>query len=257
MPDTPLTSCSRKDAAEDARGVNRSISQFLNRGTLMNTARVASHESKASPNSHAAPIVFVVDGDDSVRPSLQLLIQSAGWQPEVFACAQEFLSRPRVFAPSCLVLDDTLPDLNGLDLQKRVADRIEMPVIFIAAHADARTTVRALKAGAVDFLTKPIRHEVLLGAIRHAIERSHAALRHEAQIQPLRERYASLSRREREVMALVVSGRLNKEVGGELGISEITVQAHRGRVMQKMRADSLAGLVNMAARLPLTPAPKG
>ena len=223
----------------------------------MNTARASSHESKASPNSHAAPIVFVVDGDASARESLERLIQGAGWQPEVFACAQEFLSRPRVLASGCLVLDVTLPDLNGLDLQKLVADRIEMPVIFITARADCRTTVRALKAGAVDFLTKPIRNELLLGAIRHAIERSHAALRHEAEIQPLRERYASLSRREREVMALVVSGRLNKEVGGELGISEITVQAHRGRVMQKMRADSLAGLVNMAARLPLTPSLRG
>jgi FixJ family two-component response regulator len=223
------------------------------RGYSVNTASASSHESKASPNSHAAPIVFVVDGDAPVRQSLEQLIQSAGWQPEVFACAQEFLSRPRVLAPSCLILDVTLPDLNGLDLQKLVADRIEMPVIFITAHADVRTTVRALKAGAVDFLTKPIHNEVLLVSIRHAIERSHAALGHEAQIRPLRERYALLSRREREVMGLVVSGRLNKEVGGELGISEITVQAHRGRVMQKMRADSLAGLVNMAARLPLAP----
>ena len=209
----------------------------------------------ASPNSHAAPIVFVVDGDASARESLELLIQGAGWQPEVFACAQEFLSCPRVLTPNCLILDVTLPDLNGLDLQKLVADRIEMPVIFITAHADVRTTVRALKAGAVDFLTKPIRNELLLGAIRHAIERSHAALRHEAEIQPLRERYASLSRREREVMALIVRGRLNKEVGSELGISEITVQAHRGRVMQKMGTDSLAGLVNIAARLRLTSAP--
>ena len=218
----------------------------------MNTARVSRHESKASPHSHAAPIVFVVDGDDSVRESLELLIQSAGWQPEVCACAQEFLSRPRALAPSCLILDVTLPDLNGLDLQKLVADRIEMPVIFSTAHADVRTTVRALKAGAVDFLTKPVHNEALLGSIRHALERSQAALCHEAQIRPLRERYASLSRREREVMGLVLSGRLNREVGGELGISEITVQAHRGRVMQKMRADSLAGLVNMAARLPLS-----
>jgi FixJ family two-component response regulator len=223
----------------------------------MSTARASSHESKASPNSHGAPIVFVVDGDASMRESLELLMQSAGWQPEVFACAQEFLSRPRVLVPSCLILDVTLPDLNGLDLQRLVADRIEMPIIFITAHADARTTVRALKAGAVDFLTKPIHNELLLVAIRHAIERSHAALCHEAQIRPLRERYASLSRREREVMGLVVSGRLNKEVGGALGISEITVQAHRGRVMHKMRADSLAGLVNMAARLPLTPSLQG
>jgi len=222
----------------------------------MNTASASSHESKVLPNSHAAPIVFVVDGDDSVRQSLELLIQGAGWQPEVFACAQEFLSCPRVLAPSCLILDVTLPDLNGLDLQKRVADRIEMPVIFITAYSDVATTVRALKAGAVDFLTKPIRNELLLGAIRHAIERSHAALRHEAEIQPLRERYASLSRREREVMELVVSGQMNKEVGGELGISEITVLAHRGKVMRKMEADSLADLVRMAARLRGTPAPK-
>src|SRR5271163_3185155 len=155
----------------------------------MKTARASSHESRASPNGRTAPIVFVVDGDVSVRQSLELLIQSAGWQPEVFACAREFLSCPRLLAPSCLVLDVTLPDLNGLDLQKLVADRIELPVIFITAHADVRTIVRALKAGAVDFLTKPIHNEALSVAIRHAIERSHAALRHEAEIQPLRERY--------------------------------------------------------------------
>src|ERR1700684_131884 len=153
----------------------------------MNTARASSHELRASPNGRSAPIVYIVDADDSVRQSLELLIQGEGWQPEVFACAREFLSRPRVLAPSCLVLDVTLPDRNGLDLQKLVADRIEMPVIFITAHADVRTTVRALKAGAVDFLTKPIHDEVLLVAMRHAIERSHAALRHEAQIRPLRE----------------------------------------------------------------------
>src|SRR5580698_9337159 len=196
MPDTPLTGCPRTAATEDAWRVTRSISQVLRR-YFMNTARASSHESKASPNSHAAPSVFVVDGDDSVRQSLELLIQSAGWQPEVFACAQEFLSRPRVLAPSCLILDVSLPDLNGLDLQKLVADRIEMPVIFITAHADVRTTVRAMKAGALEFLTKPFRNEVLLSSMQAAIERSHAALRHEAQIQPLRERYASLSRRER------------------------------------------------------------
>jgi FixJ family two-component response regulator len=213
-------------------------------------------ESNASCVGGDVPIVFVVDADVLVREWLELLIKSADCQVEAFASAEQFLSRPRVLAASCLVLEVTLPDLNGLDLQKLVADRIEMPVIFITAHADVRTTVRALKAGAVDFLTKPIHNEVLLVAIQHAIERSRAALRHEVQIQPLRDRYASLSRREREVMALVVSGRLNKEVGGELGISEITVQAHRGRVMQKMRADSLAGLVKMAARLSLTPAPR-
>src|ERR1700691_818850 len=220
----------------------------------MNRAIISSHGSKAWSNGRAAPIVFGVDGDDTERESMESLIQGAEWHPESSACGQEFLSRERVLAPSCLILDVALPDLNGLDLQQLVADRIEMPIIFITACADVPTTVRAMKAGALEFLTKPFRNEVLLSSIGNALEHSQAALRHEAEMQPLRERYASLSRREREVMALVVSGRLNKEVGGELGISEITVQAHRGRVMQKMRAHSLAGLVNMAARLSLTPA---
>ena len=202
--------------------------------------------------SHPTPIVFVVDDDVSVRESLESLIRCAGWEPETFASAQEFLSRPRVLAPSCLVLDVTLPDLNGLDLQKRVAvDRIDMPIIFITGHVDVPMTVQAMKAGAVEFLTKPFGDDVLLSAIRHAIERSRIALAHEAEIRALRNRHASLSRREREVMALVVSGLLNKQVGGELGISEITVKAHRGKVMRKMKAGSLADLVNMAARLRL------
>jgi FixJ family two-component response regulator len=208
--------------------------------------------------SHAKPIVFVVDDDVSVRESLELLIASAGWQPETFASAQEFLSRPRVLAPSCLVLDVALPDLNGLDLQKRVAaDRIDMPIIFITGYGDVPMTVQAMKAGAVEFLTKPFGDDALLSAIRHALERSHTALRHEAEIRALRDRHASLTRREREVMALVVSGLMNKQVGGELGISEITVKAHRGKVMRKMEAHSLADLVTMAARLGLAPAPKG
>jgi len=206
---------------------------------------------------HATPIVFVVDDDVSVRESLELLISSAGWQPETFVSAQEFLSHPRALAPSCLLLDVNLPDLNGLDLQQRVAaDRIDMPIIFITGYGDVPMTVRAMKAGAVEFLTKPFSDEVLLDAIRHAIERSHTALDREAELQTLRDRHATLSRREQEVMALVVSGLLNKQVGGELGISEITVKAHRGQVMRKMKAGSLADLVTMAARLHNAPATK-
>src|SRR5687767_10932835 len=199
---------------------------------------------------HATPIIFVVDDDVSVRKSLELLIDSAGWQPETFASAQEFLHRPRVVGPSCLVLDVSLPDLNGLELQKRVApDRIDMPIIFISGYGDVPMTVRAMKAGAVEFLTKPFKDEVLLDAIRGAIERSLSALREKSETQELRSRLGSLTSREREVMSLVVSGLLNKQVGGELGISEITVKAHRGQVMRKMKADSLPALVNMVARL--------
>jgi len=205
---------------------------------------------------HALPIVFVVDDDVSVRESLELLIGRAGWRPQTFASAKAFLARPRALAPSCLVLDVSLPDLNGLDLQGLVADRIDMPIIFLSGYGDVPMTVRAMKAGAVEFLTKPFRPDVLLSAIRHALERSQAALSQEAAIGALRECHASLTPREREVMALVVSGRLNKQVGGELGISEITVKAHRGSVMRKMKADSLADLVRMDARLHLAPTPK-
>jgi len=224
----------------------------------MNSASAAARESRSSAMSHPTPIVFVVDDDISVRESLELLIRCAGWQPETFASAQAFLSRPRVLAPSCLVLDVSLPGLNGLDLQKRIAvDRIDMPIIFITGYGDVPTTVQAMKAGAVEFLTKPFGDDVLLSAIRHAIERSRAALGHEAEMQVLRDRYASLTPREREVMALVASGLLNKQVGSELGISEITVKAHRGQVTRKMKADSIADLVNMAARLRLVPPQKG
>ena len=199
---------------------------------------------------HATPIVFIVDDDVSVRSALESLIGSAGWVAETFASAQDFLRRPRVAAPSCLVLDVSLPDINGLELQRRVAtDRTDMPIIFISGYGDVPMTVRAMKAGAVEFLMKPFKDDVLLDAIRGAIERSLTALREESEAQVLRSRSASLTPREREVMALVVSGLLNKQVGGELGISEITVKAHRGQVMRKMKAESLPALVTMAWRL--------
>jgi FixJ family two-component response regulator len=200
--------------------------------------------------SHLTPIVSVVDDDVSVRESLESLIRCEGWQPETFASAQEFLACPRAPVPSCLVLDVSLPGLNGLDLQKRVAvERTDMPIMFITGYGDVPMTVQAMKAGAVEFLTKPFKDDVLLAAIRAALERSRVALGLEAEMRVLRDRYESLSHRERQVMALVVSGLLNKQVGGELGISEITVKAHRGKVMQKMKADSLADLVKMATRL--------
>jgi FixJ family two-component response regulator len=200
--------------------------------------------------SDATPIVFVVDDDVSVRESLEPLIRSEGWQAETFESAQEFLTRPRALVPSCLVLDLSLPGLNGLELQKRIAvERTDMPIIFITGYGNVPMTVQAMKAGAVEFLTKPFSDDVLLGAIRAALERSRVALSQEADIRALRDRYASLSHRQRQVMALVVSGSLNKQIGGELGISEITVKTHRGKVMQKMKADSLADLVRMSAKL--------
>ena len=213
------------------------------------------HELGAPPMLGMRPIVFVVDDDISVRESLELLIRCEGWQPETFASGQEFLERPRVLAPSCLVLDFFLPGLNGLELQKRIAvERTDMPIIFITGYRNVHMTVQAMKAGAVEFLTKPFGEDALLTAIRAALERSRVALSREAEMRVLRDRYASLSCRERQVMALVVSGLLNKQVGGELGISEITVKAHRGKVMQKMKADSVADLVRMAAKLRPAPA---
>jgi len=198
----------------------------------------------------ATPFVFIVDDDVSVRESLELLIQNEGWKPQTFASAQEFLERPRVFAPSCLILDISLPGLNGLELQKRlVMERTDMPIIFITGYGDVPKTVQAMKAGAVEFLTKPFNDEALLSAVRQSLERSRLALEQEAELRELRNRYALLTSREQQVMALVVTGLLNKQIGGELGISEITVKAHRGQVMQKMKADSLAGLVRIAARL--------
>jgi len=203
--------------------------------------------------AEVTPIVYVVDDDISVREALEALICEAGWQPCVFATAQEFLSYPQSSTPSCLVLDISLPDLNGLDLQQKLAiDRHELPIIFITGYGDVPMTVRAMKAGAIEFLVKPFGDEALLDTIRNAIQRSTAALSHVAEMQVLRERHASLSTREREVMALVVTGLMNKQVGGELGISEITVKAHRGRAMRKMGAKSLADLVNIAAKLGLS-----
>lgn len=201
---------------------------------------------------HVTPIVFVVDDDISVRESLESLIRCEGWQPETFVSAQEFLDRPRSLVPSCLILDISLPGLNGLELQERLAATGSyMPIIFITGHGDVPMTVRAMKAGAVEFLTKPFNDDVLLSAIRTAIERSRITISHDAEMRALKDCYASLSKRERQVMALVVSGLLNKQVGGELGISEITVKAHRGKVMQKMKAGSFADLVKMDARLRL------
>jgi FixJ family two-component response regulator len=209
---------------------------------------------KLSPVSDASAIVFVVDDDISVRESLEALISFGGWRAETFASAEEFLARPRPFGPSCLLLDVSLPELNGLDLQKRLAaEQYCMPIIFITGHGDIPMSVQAMKAGAVEFMTKPINDEALLNAIRHAIERSMAELNAAGEIQALRNRYESLTPREREVIELVVSGLLNKQVGLKLGISEITVKAHRGKAMLKMEAVSLADMVRMAARLGLTP----
>ena len=211
---------------------------------------------RAFSDSNATPIVFVVDDDISVRESLAALIDWSGWRAEIFESAQDFLARSRTSVPCCLVLDVTMPGLNGLELQQQLADRTDMPIIFITGHGDVPMSVQAMKAGAVEFLTKPFDDDVLLSAILHALERSRTAVRQESEMRVLRSAYASLTPREREVMALVVSGLLNKQVGGELGISEITVKAHRGQTMRKMKADSLAELVTMAARLGLRSARK-
>ena len=205
---------------------------------------------RSSRLSQPTPIVFVVDDDISVRESLELLLRNEGWRVETFASAQDFLAHPRFLVPSCLVLDISLPGINGLELQRRVAVAAsEMPIIFITGYGDVPMTVQAMKAGAVEFLTKPFSDDLLLNAIRQALQSSRVALREKAEIRALRNCYESLTSRERQVMALIVSGLLNKQVGSELGISEITVKAHRGRVMQKMKADSLAHLVKIAGKL--------
>lgn len=212
-------------------------------------------QSSASRASADAPIVFIVDDDVSVRESLELLIEAEGWRAETFASAQQFLARPRPVVPCCVVLDVALPDLSGLDVQQRVAvDRSDMPVIFITGYGDVSSSVQAMKAGAIEFLTKPFNGDALLSAVRQALERSQRVLEREAKVKALRASYGSLTPREREVMMLVTSGLLNKQVGGELGISEITVKAHRGQVMRKMKADSLAALVHMVSALGLATA---
>ena len=216
----------------------------------MNVARTLSYEVGALPMPNAIPIVFIVDDDVSVRESLELLVRDEKWKPETFASAQEFLNHPKKSVPSCLVLDLSLPGLNGLELQRQLAvEHIDIPIIFITGYGDVPQTVQAMKAGALEFLTKPLNNDALVSAIRNALQRSSLALAHNAEMQELRDHYTSLTSRERQVMALVVSGLLNKQVGGELGISEITVKAHRGQVMQKMKANSLADLVRMAGRL--------
>lgn len=223
----------------------------------MNAVLVSAAQFRSSM-SDITPIIYIVDDDISVRESLESLVTSAGWHPELFVCAEDFLTHPRKHVPGCLILDISLPDLNGLELQQRIGpNQAQLPIIFITGFGDIPMTVQAMKAGAIEFLTKPFDTDALLATIEAAVARSRADLAEDADLQILRKRLESLSRREREVMELVVRGRLNKQVGAALDISEITVKAHRGRMMKKMRARSLADLVNIAARLQLPTAHEG
>jgi FixJ family two-component response regulator len=220
------------------------------------TALSMTDDRVATSMAWLTPTVFVVDDDVSVRESLEGLIASAGWRVATFDSAHAFLDRARAPGPGCLVLDVSLPDLSGLELQERLAsDEVELPIIFITGYGNVPMSVRAMKAGAVEFLTKPIDDEILLRALDDAVGKSRTIFDGQVNLRALREDYASLSSRERQVMALVTSGFLNKQVGDRLGISEITVKAHRGHLMRKMQAPSFAKLVNMAARLGLNDAP--
>jgi FixJ family two-component response regulator len=217
------------------------------------TSSFIDHRFGSTETSRLTPVVFVVDPNRTVRESLERLIRLEGWHPECFTSGEEFLAHPLEVGPSCLLLDVSLPGLSGLELQKRAAvERRHIPTIFLSAKGDIPTAVEAMKAGAVEFLTQPFRDNELLSAVREALQRSRLVLAKEAEKRALQRSYASLSPRERQVMALVSLGLLNKQVGGELGISEITVKAHRGQVMQKMHANSFVDLINMAARLGLS-----
>lgn len=217
-------------------------------------AGVINFRAKPIAMSPITPVVFIVDDDESVRESLEALLKFAGWRSEAFSTAQEFLAHPPALGPSCLLLDIGLPDVNGLKLQEHVAvDRLDMPIIFITGNGDVPMTVQAMKAGAVEFLMKPLGQETVLAAVESAIERSKVLRDQNAAVTALRDRYALLSGRERQVMALVTAGLMNKQVAGKLGISEITVKAHRGKVMKKMGVRSVAALVKMAESLHLSP----
>lgn len=207
----------------------------------------------AAGSAGAMPVVFVVEPDSSVRRSIESLIRREGWRAQLLTSAEEFVVEHRAPGPSCLVSEVSLPGGSGLELQQRLADRPDIPVIFLASHFDISTTVNAMRAGAVEFMIKPFRDDSLVIAIRGALELSRMAIPLQTELRTLRERYETLSRREREVMELVVAGLLNKQVGGRLGISEITVKAHRGKVMRKIGVGSLAQLVTVAAKLDATP----